>query len=63
MNQTVGRWIKAGALIFVAALVLAGCEGASGVKGADGAAGLPGADGGWTAWRRRNGWTAWPGWR
>ena len=45
MNQIVGRWIKAGALIFVAALVLAGCEGASGVKGDAGPAGAAGDDG------------------
>ena len=40
-----GRWIKAGALIFVAALVIAGCEGASGVKGDPGDAGQDGQNG------------------
>ena len=36
MNRTVGRWIKAGALIFIAALVVAACEGPAGPKGDQG---------------------------
>ena len=45
MNRTVGRWIKAGALIFIAALVVAACEGPAGPTGAAGPAGPAGAAG------------------
>ena len=45
MNRTVGRWIKAGALIFIAALVVAACEGPAGPKGDTGEQGLKGDTG------------------
>ena len=45
MNRTVGRWIKAGALIFIAALVVAACEGPAGPKGDQGDAGDTGPRG------------------
>ena len=45
MNQIVGRWIKAGALIFVTTLIIAACEGASGVTGPQGPTGVPGPQG------------------
>ena len=45
MNRTVGRWIQAGALIFVAMLVVAACEGPAGPGGAKGDTGAGGAKG------------------
>ena len=36
MNSAVGRWFKAGALLFIAMLIVAGCEGPAGVAGAKG---------------------------
>ena len=33
MNHTIGRWLKAGALMFVAVLVIAACEGPTGLTG------------------------------
>ena len=45
MNHALGRWLKAGALIFVAVFVIAACEGAAGLPGAPGAPGKPGAPG------------------
>ena len=45
MNQAMRRWIKAGALIFIATLVVAACEGPAGPTGNAGAAGAPGAPG------------------
>ena len=43
MNHALGRWLKAGALIFVAVFVIAACEGAAGLPGEPGAPGAPGA--------------------
>ena len=45
MNRTMRRWIKAGALIFIATLVVAACEGPAGPTGNAGADGAAGADG------------------
>ena len=45
MNSAIGRWLKVGALMFVAVLVIAGCEGAAGVPGAPGEPGATGAPG------------------
>ena len=45
MNSAVGRWFKAGALMFIATLIVAGCEGAAGVVGSQGETGPAGADG------------------
>ena len=45
MNHALGRWLKAGALIFVAVFVIAACEGAVGLPGEPGAPGAPGAPG------------------
>jgi hypothetical protein len=36
MNNAIGRWFKAGALLFIATLIVAGCEGATGIKGEPG---------------------------
>ena len=36
MNHTIGRWLKVGALIFVAVLVIAACKGPTGLAGATG---------------------------
>ena len=45
MNRIMRRWVKAGALIFVATLVVAACEGPAGPTGAAGADGTDGTDG------------------
>ena len=45
MKNQVSRWLKAGALMFVAVLVIAACEGAAGVAGAKGDAGPQGETG------------------
>ena len=45
MNSAIGRWLKAGALMFVAVLVIAGCEGAAGIPGPQGPAGEAGSQG------------------
>ena len=45
MNRTLGRWLKAGVLMLVAAVVFAACEGAAGVVGPAGPQGEPGAAG------------------
>ena len=45
MNRAIGRWLKAGALMFIAVLVMAACEGPAGVAGAKGDAGVSGQDG------------------
>ena len=54
MNSAVGRWFKAGALLFIATLIVAGCEGPAGIPGKigpqgdtgdAGAAGPAGTDG------------------
>ena len=45
MNRAIGRWLKAGALMFVAVLVIAACEGPAGPIGKAGTAGNPGAAG------------------
>ena len=45
MNRAIGRWLKAGALMFVAVLVIAACEGPAGPIGKAGPAGDPGAAG------------------
>ena len=45
MNSAVGRWFKAGALLFIATLIVAGCEGPAGIAGAKGATGLQGETG------------------
>ena len=45
MNRIMRRWVKAGALIFVATLVVAACEGPAGPTGAAGADGADGGDG------------------
>ena len=45
MNSAVGRWFKAGALLFIAMLIVAGCEGPAGVAGAKGVQGDPGEQG------------------
>ena len=45
MNRIMRRWIKAGALIFVATLVVAACEGPAGPDGNDGRDGTAGAKG------------------
>ena len=45
MNRIMRRWVKAGALIFVATLVVAACEGPAGPTGNAGAAGNDGATG------------------
>ena len=42
MNSAIGRWFKAGALLFIATLIVAACEGAVGKAGDPGkAAGVP----------------------
>ena len=45
MNYAIGRWLKAGALMFIAMLIVAGCEGPAGVAGAKGVQGDPGEQG------------------
>ena len=45
MNRIMGRWLKVGVLMLVAAVVFAACEGAAGIKGAVGPKGEPGAEG------------------
>ena len=45
MNQIVGRWIKAGALIFITTLIIAACEGPGGVTGPQGEPGPQGERG------------------
>lgn len=45
MNRIMRRWVKAGALIFVATLVVAACEGPAGTAGTAGAPGTDGAPG------------------
>ena len=45
MNHAIGRWLKVGALMFIAAIVIAACEGAAGVTGPPGEPGTPGAPG------------------
>ena len=45
MNSAIGRWFKAGALLFIATLIVAGCEGAAGVVGPTGPAGPAGPQG------------------
>jgi hypothetical protein len=45
MNHAIGRWLKAGALMFVAVLVIAACEGPAGVAGATGGTGTAGTAG------------------
>ena len=45
MNHVIGRWLKAGALMSVAVLVIAGCEGAAGIAGPAGPSGEPGTAG------------------
>ena len=45
MNSAVGRWFKAGALLFIAMLIVAGCEGPAGVAGAKGGTGAAGPAG------------------
>ena len=45
MNSAIGRWFKAGALLFIATLIVAGCEGAAGVVGPEGPAGPAGPAG------------------
>ena len=45
MNSAVGRWFKAGALLFIAMLIMAGCEGPAGVAGAKGGTGAAGPAG------------------
>ena len=51
MNHALGRWLKAGALMFVAVLVIAACEGPAGIPGKigphgdTGPTGAPGTDG------------------
>ena len=45
MNYAIGRWLKAGALMFVAVLVIAACEGPAGIPGEPGKAGQPGQPG------------------
>ena len=45
MNRIMRRWVKAGALIFVAMLVVAACEGPAGPTGKTGADGADGTDG------------------
>ena len=45
MNSAVGRWFKAGALLFIAMLIVAGCEGPAGVAGAKGDTGAKGGTG------------------
>ena len=42
MNSAIGHWLKAGALMFVAVVVIAACEGAAGVVGPAGLQGDPG---------------------
>ena len=43
MNRIMRRWVKAGALIFVATLVVAACEGPAGPTGTAGPDGTDGA--------------------
>jgi hypothetical protein len=50
MNYAIGRWLKAGALMFVAVLVIAACEGPAGVAGAMGDTGATGTTG--EFWRK-----------
>ena len=45
MNRIWGRWLKAGALLVVAAVLVVGCEGAAGIPGAVGPAGPQGEKG------------------
>ena len=45
MDRIMGRWLKAGVLMLVAAVVFAACEGAAGVSGAVGPQGPAGQDG------------------
>ena len=45
MNRIMGRWLKVGVLMLVAAVVFAACEGAAGVKGVAGPAGPKGDPG------------------
>ena len=42
MNSAIGRWFKAGALLFVTTLIVAACEGTAGLPGEPGAPGEPG---------------------
>ena len=45
MNRAIGRWLKAGAFLFITVFVIAACEGPAGIPGDPGATGDPGDPG------------------
>ena len=45
MNRAIGRWLKAGAFLFITVFVIAACEGPAGIPGDPGATGDPGGPG------------------
>ena len=45
MNRAIGRWLKAGAVLFITVFVIAACEGPAGIPGDPGATGDPGEPG------------------
>jgi hypothetical protein len=45
MNRAIGRWLKVGALMFIAVLVMAACKGPVGIAGAKGDTGAQGTQG------------------
>ena len=45
MNSAIGRWFKAGALLFIATLIVAACPGPAGLPGQAGEPGKPGEPG------------------